>query len=645
MPPPSLKVSIFSKINEQQKELLLVHLTEGSPHISWWGMHHILSPQTRATSLSCPQLTPKKIMVQRDMRYGPDDPVLWPQLYTNTFCHLAAIPKDPTSAQGQQKFGVMWWNPAHDDFVCPKSGLTLTRGLGRLCLKRFTKLSDLVHALIDEYEQYLKSLPAGTTLSPLFPRLVQNLCLSLEHLRILTTYTRMRLGVVSVQREYLELTGLLQYMTKCKPRMEGIKDLNAHTAYPNDCIGCFTQDPRIAQCMPPVLVPPASPSINTLWYPFAAASPNIASTSLTGSPDVASTSGAGTSASGTFRGGRQRFLVGKYAAARAQAKVKKEAQGPNPNAKVAHDKFLPFQHPEMPTPITPWADALKAIDRGRPPSCGIDLPQHCVLPEPALVVSPDEEPHCRMFYHHYRLLRDALMFRLADPNVPPALLSTQQWRDVLQGKVVKQGKTGTRAQAPLRCCPPSSGEMCCRAKLSNRARRVLARKHAAWAVVACLPSVRYRCFDGISSTARSSPKNVYAHCKGTLVGAGGNQFPLQVPRSGCVRFWAGSTRRVLQVFCGRGTDWAGFPRSQRGLAALGAMDRLPYLLCAAGLMCDWSVPCTRPKEIDTAEERTESEWDGSTVCQLERKVAQYYTQRFYELFRRAAVSACAWSTR
>lgn len=67
------------------------------------------------------------------------------------------------------------------------------------------------------------------------------------------------------------------------------------------------------------------------------------------------------------------------AEARVQAKATKEAQGPNPNAKVARNKFLPFQCLEMLTPITPWADALKVIDRDCPLSCGIDLPQRRVV--------------------------------------------------------------------------------------------------------------------------------------------------------------------------------------------------------------------------------------------------------------------------
>ncbi|KAJ6600744.1 hypothetical protein B0H10DRAFT_2230838 [Mycena sp. CBHHK59/15] len=462
----------------------------------------------------------------------------------------------------------------------------------------------------------------------------------------------MQLGVVSVQREYLELTGLLQYMTKYKPSMEGIKDLNAHTTYPSNCIGCFTQDPRIAQafwhaCLPcwflrplqafsdenilrvvaPFAVadflemnPAARFSPNMPWYRnlFAAASPNIASTSLAGSPDVASTSVAGTLVSGTFRGRRAEVPSWKvsvsgspYAAPQAQAKAKKEAQGPNPNAKVAHDKFLPFQCPEMPTPITPWANALKAIDRGRPPSCGIDLPQRYVLPEPALVASPDEEPHRHMFYHHYRLLHDTLMFRLADPNVPPTLLSTQQWRDVLQGKVVKQGKTGTHTQAR------SMGlEELLRPAFQACGIDVLTEFPVP------LEAVPTMCMHTVKELLWELAEINFRY----------EFLALDVHASGLDR-----PDECRRCFAGEGLIGLDFHESQRGLAALGEMDRLPYLLCTAGLMCDWSVPCTRPKEINTAKERTESEWDCSTVRQLEQKVTQYYTQGFYELFGQAAV--------
>ncbi|KAJ7688568.1 hypothetical protein B0H17DRAFT_1202851 [Mycena rosella] len=185
---------------------------------------------------------------------------------------------------------------------------------------------------------------------------------------------------------------------------------------------------------------------NTPWYR------NLFRTST---PDVASASSAGAShveweEEESARAGARRNPVsapsrGKgphvNAGARAQVKALKETKGLNPKAKPACDKFLPFDRPEMPSTITPWATALAAIDRSRPLSYGIDLLQLYVLPEPALLASPEDKACHRMLYHHYRLMCDALMFCLADRSQPHKLLTTQQWRDILQGKA------GTRAQA------------------------------------------------------------------------------------------------------------------------------------------------------------------------------------------------------
>ncbi|KAJ7735322.1 hypothetical protein B0H16DRAFT_1467158 [Mycena metata] len=109
------------------------------------------------------------------------------------------------------------------------------------------------HALIKEYEQYVKSLPTGTKLPLLLPQLVQRLQLSLECLRMPSTCVRMVVGVTTVQREYLELTGLLQYMTKYRPRLDLIDPVD--TTQPDDCVGCFTDDPRIAQILWKMVVP------------------------------------------------------------------------------------------------------------------------------------------------------------------------------------------------------------------------------------------------------------------------------------------------------------------------------------------------------------------------------------------------------
>ncbi|KAF7337790.1 hypothetical protein MSAN_02253000 [Mycena sanguinolenta] len=559
-----------------------------------------------------PQIDPKQIVLRRDMRYGHDDPVLWPQLYSDAFCHLAAIPKAPTSAYDRAKIGVMWWNPTPKDFVCPASGLTLTCGLGRLSYHRLLELCQAVNALFEEYGRYLQSLPSHTPPTPLFPQLVQTLCLSLERLTIPTTYTRMQLGVVAVQREYLELTGLLRYMTKYKPRMDGLSDPDANPANPDDCLGCFTDDPRVAQifwkaCLPCWFIRPlqafANENILKIVVPFVATD-FLEMVPADGFPPVPTTDRLEDRlppvllhlqilvrySSRARVGGAARGL-NPYAAARALAKAQKEAKGPNPNAKTARDKFMPLDRPEMPSTITAWAAALAAIDRSCPPSCGADLPQRYVLPEPVLLVSPEDELRRRTYYHHYRLMRDALMFRLADPTVPPVLLSTQEWRDVLQGKVIAQGKAGTRAQqrsATVEDLLRPAFEACGIDALTefpvppNAVPPI--HPHSAKELLWELAEMNFR-YEFLALDASASGLDRPDECR--------------------------------RCFAGNGLIGLDFRESQRGLAAAAVMDRLPYLLCAAGLCA--------------------IEWDAREVRLLERQVATFYAQSFYEVFGRAAV--------
>ncbi|KAJ6497203.1 hypothetical protein C8R47DRAFT_1212738 [Mycena vitilis] len=613
-----------------------------------------------------PEVDQTHIILRRDMRYGPDDPVLWPRLYSDKYCHLAAVPKAPTfrDPTKQEELGAMWWNPTPDHFVCPASGLTLTRGLGRLAGKWASRLAGLAKALIAEYEDYAKSLPAGTRPLLLLPQLAQRLQLSLERLRIPSTYVRMVIGVTTVQREYLELAGLLRYTIKYKPRLEGFNDPEANTALPDDCIGCFTADPRIAQiffkaCLPCWLIRPlkafADEHISQMVIPFKLAdflemkpAPEFKPVKATqliderlsllhrctqnmpwyqdpfddgarASAPIASGSGssragAAVAQSGTADSSRSQSsapLKGKgspYAAAR---RAQKEAKGPNPNAKQPRDKFLALDRPEMPTSIPAWATALAAIDRSRAPSCGDHRPQLYVMPEPALLASPDDEPRRRMLYHHYRLLRDALMFRLADTSVRPALLTTQQWRDIMQGKVTAQGKAGTRAQARSASLEELLRPAFTACGISETASEefpvspdavpplmVQSTKELLWE----LAEINFR-YEFLALDARAS----------------GLQRPDE-----CRRCFAGDALIGIDI-----------RESQRGLAAPDSMDRLPYLLGMARLMRDWRVPCDKPHGITGTQ--TRMDWDPPLVRLLEQAVARYYVQSFYELFGRAAV--------
>ncbi|KAK7065032.1 hypothetical protein R3P38DRAFT_2827641 [Favolaschia claudopus] len=633
------------------------------------GASYFITTNVRYVPL-LPPIDPKQIMVRRDMRYGPDDPVLWPHL--ETYCHLAAIPKAPKSSRNVR---VMWWNPSPDDFVCPASGLTVTRGLGRLRFEKLSQISTLAHSLLDDYDKYLVSLN-GATPPPLLPKLAQTLRLSLERLRIPSTYARMRLGVVCVQREYLELAGLLNYMSKYKPRIEGVEDADAKPSVPDDCIGCFTEDPHLAQmfwraCLPcwfirplkafademiwrvvkpfaaadflemlpaPGYAPvPATERLeqrlallhscthSTPWYrdPFAIAATDttsVASSSTASTSSVATASGSLTARSnmvghlvgGSSHGGHVSGGKGHgYSPYSTAQRATKAAKPLNPAAKPGRDKFKPLERFEMPTSITPWTEALAAIDQSTPPACGPDRPQYYVLPEPALILSSDDESRRRLLLHHYCMLRDALMFRLTDRSVRPQPLTTQEWRDVLQGKLVKQGKRGSRAETrssivedllhpALQACGINGLKDFPVAPNAVPAMNVHFAKELLWE----LAEMSFR-YEFLALDSRASQRKRPDECR--------------------------------KCFAGDGLVGLDFRESQRGLAALALEERMPYLLGMARLMCDWLVPCQRPIEIEQALTRSEKEWDRQKMHQLERRVASYFTQSFYELFGRAAI--------
>lgn len=173
------------------------------------------------------------------MRWGPDDPTMWPQQYVETYGHLCCIPRRPRTKQRLSAQGIIWWSPTRADFVSPATGQTLTRGLGKLSQAKISSFAPLVHGLIQQCRDSFSPAP------PLLKQLMTELEFGLDRLSsIPATYDRMILGVRAVQRCWLETTGFMRYMTVCKPRMD---DPDAKAELPDDYIGAFTSSPEFAQ--------------------------------------------------------------------------------------------------------------------------------------------------------------------------------------------------------------------------------------------------------------------------------------------------------------------------------------------------------------------------------------------------------------
>ncbi|KAJ7038722.1 hypothetical protein C8F04DRAFT_1255643 [Mycena alexandri] len=597
-----------------------------------------------------------KLLLRRDMRWGPDDPTLWPHEYTDHYAHFGAIRRRPSTAEGVEKLWILWWDPDHTDFTSPASGQTITRGLGKLSSAKFSALSHLSNDLIQKSDDYIKCSNPSSQPLPLVMQLADSLRRGLSRLSsIPATFERMVLGVTNVQRTYLELEGLLQYMTIYKPRME---DRNCVGGPPDaDTVGVFTSDPTVAEkfhraklpfwYMRPLrafhrenilrVVQPLDPAgsmelevvegfapiivgptlqerigglhrgTDTLpWYKNPFASGDTAKPLVVRSkPDPGSAmAGAvpvglqpGPSSGSSTRNGKSRNDPYR----RHSLKV------PNPNAQQERNKYEVFNSPYMAPSIPGWEAALAAVDRSQPPACGWDPRNLYVLPEPALLISSEARLHT--YLHHYQLIRDALMFRMADPNDHHTALTVSEWRDVLQGKVMKQGRSGTLAE-----------------KRTATIERVLGPAMRACGIDE---------LDGIPVPADRVPLTTRTRSKEITWEVAEMGFRFELCALDGVASGLDRIEKCMQCFPGPlvGPDLS---EGKKGFAAISSQDRLPFLLRLARLMLAWSYR-PRPEELEGAEGYETMGWSPIRIAGFEERVARYYTQTFYHFFGRAAV--------
>jgi len=174
-----------------------------------------------------------------DLRYGPHDPTLWPQLYVPDLCHLGAIPSKPNMDLDDPLL-IMWWNPTHGDFISSEFGVL--DGLGKLSNARYAQLQTMMRAMVDRVNEYRRNHPKPNNWVFALERMLVDACTRLGHLS--TTFTQMVLGVTDFQRYYLELRGLLDYLEIYLLHMCGIRPAVTKA---EKCVGAITVSPRVVQ--------------------------------------------------------------------------------------------------------------------------------------------------------------------------------------------------------------------------------------------------------------------------------------------------------------------------------------------------------------------------------------------------------------
>ncbi|KAJ7076149.1 hypothetical protein B0H15DRAFT_864487 [Mycena belliarum] len=604
---------------------------------------------------------PHKVYLRTDMRYGPDDPTLWPQQYAAYYCHLPLI-----SRKGARpELNIMWWNPTRSDF---EVGSAITRGLGKLGGQQLARLLPPINDLVPRCKQFCRNSPTHAT--PLFGQLMQQVLMWIEQLQALpTTYTKMLFAVTSLQRTFLELDALYKYMSVYKERMNNYlaQDVNADLG---QFVGAFTTVPTVAQqfwaaglpfwfireyevfdsenilSVVPLSHPNfdlpdpdahgegAPPSLytgnstmekieaihraaqQTPWYtdpfetgftrtPSQPRDPASGSTSRAIALSAAPISAPIPSSShAVAQSGKDRRY--KPYPAQPTAKVPAKAKAPNNAAKVERDKFARLAVAEMPPYIVSMANALASVDRSVVPYTSNAADRRYVLPEPALLVNSTSERR-RRFLHHWTLLADGFIYMLTQRQ--PLLLSGQEWRDILEGLMNERGPPGSRRNRRS-------------SKLEEHIRPALEASNVTSLEGFPVPLDQLRHF-----TLKETHEIVW-----------------QVAETGFRLEFCALDRRasgqervddVRGCFAGHMLVGAPLHLGKQGWASGSLEERHRYVGRTACLMLDWTSKTACPDVIRRVKEH--SRWSLDRMQELETAVCGYYTQSFWEYFGRAAV--------
>lgn len=188
-----------------------------------------------------PPLGKNRVMCMRDdFRFGDDDPWQWPQPYSISLCHFAAIPRRPLDERDPNS--IMWWTPTRESFVAATT--SLITGVGSLDQEHLNLFRKPIGDILERFEAYKRD-----SLHPITNQRTIIIANSLRHafsrLESLPTNRRsVFFGVTQVQRCFLELTALLNYICIYKPQMDGDMPAASSVAH---TIGAFAFDATVVQ--------------------------------------------------------------------------------------------------------------------------------------------------------------------------------------------------------------------------------------------------------------------------------------------------------------------------------------------------------------------------------------------------------------
>ena len=210
-----------------------------------WHRSFITSPNVNYIPLPSDN---SHLILRVDNFYAADDPLLWPQPFNESFCHLSVLKKHPRKDIMDPDW--LMWEPFQSDLYFD---WTETDG----CASGFGQLKDEAAELLSKpISRLVDKIKENDILKTLAPSTLEYL--NCARLNLEFTFTRIKTmpctkdqahrGWVEVQRAWLVLDCLWDYLTVFRPRVTGIRPEGASPIAKADrrLMGAFTHDERHA---------------------------------------------------------------------------------------------------------------------------------------------------------------------------------------------------------------------------------------------------------------------------------------------------------------------------------------------------------------------------------------------------------------
>jgi hypothetical protein len=296
---------------------------------------------------------------------------------------------------------------------------------------------------------------------------------------------------------------------------------------------------------------------------------------------------------------------------------------PQTTKNVDRNKFSPLDSPYAPYPIPAWSAALQAVDQS--PANLVEATKtmqhygHYIFPDPGLFIHPGT---AMKYIESWLQIREALFMRVA--NEPSLALSSQSWRTYLSIDNTAPGKEDTKAarrrQEALNMLLPNTD------MYSGVKRRSGSMGPIVWQGTEYPPGAL-------------PPENVVREILWELYELNFIHELQSLDRRACQNLDLSSTSQLFdrqveisQCFPTSSFRHVSIPSENRGLADDDFNIRFGFVTALAIVMQSWK----GDKPAILAGDLTDLQFSPEGAMKLEKVVAKYYCQQFFNYFGRAA---------